>query len=71
MDANTLHTICQQIYQRFPALTGILPRQQSVAANTLLIFEARPQIGKAISLPYIIRVTVHPSGKILKISSSR
>ncbi|MBP7227756.1 MAG: hypothetical protein KA988_01480 [Longilinea sp.] len=71
MDSNTLHSICQQIYRRFPALAGTRPRQQPAAANTLLIFEVRPQLGKAISLPFIVRVTVHPTGKILKISSSR
>jgi hypothetical protein len=71
MDAHTLESICNQVYRRYPAVSGARPSVQAQGDNTLLIFRAKAKTedGKALSI--IVRAVIDPAGKILKMSSSR
>jgi hypothetical protein len=84
MDPKLLQTLSQEIYHRFPELSGRRPRVQAVKpvqnrstgptpkdAKYLLVYSGRAATSTGKLMPFIVRVVVNEKGKILKISSSR
>ena len=85
MDPKLLQNVSQEIYHRFPELSGRRPRVQAVKpgqgrddggskpgeAKHLLVYSGRAVTSTGKPMPFIVRVVVNEQGKILKISSSR
>ncbi|MDT8896870.1 MAG: hypothetical protein ACPLUL_01385 [Thermanaerothrix sp.] len=72
MDAQTLHKVCRQIYNRFPQVEGQKPKIKPQTEEIfLLIFESRATSADGKSHHQIVRATVTKNGKILKTSLSR
>ncbi len=68
----TLASICEQVYRRFPEVVGIQPRVQDQGGDKLLlIFHARAKTSDGLSIPRTVRVVVSPDGKIVKMTTSR
>lgn len=81
MNQDLIHTICQEIYRRYPNFSGLRPKvqtQRAVAKSAgaepvktyLLTFQGRPSSAPK-GLSDSLRVVVNEKGKILKISTSR
>lgn len=71
MAVTNLAQINRQIYQRFPEVDGVQPKKQSLANNTLLIYQATVTLPGGKTMKRMIRVTVDSHGSIIKVSSSR
>lgn len=85
MDPKVVQSISDEIYHRFPDLSGRKPRLQAVkpgqalpaglsttnGARYLLVYSARITTSTGKQMPFSVRVVVDEQGKILKISSSR
>jgi hypothetical protein len=68
----TLASICEQVYRRFPEVAGIQPRVQDQAGEKLLlIFHARAKTADGLSISRTVRVVVSPDGNIVKMTTSR
>ena len=68
----TLASICEQVYRRFPEVAGIQPRIQDQAGDhLLLIFHATAKTADGRSIPRTVRIVVSPAGKIVKMTTSR
>jgi hypothetical protein len=68
----SLASICEQVYRRFPEISGVQPRVQEQGVDQLLLVfhgSARTADGKSISRT--VRVVVSPAGKIVKMTTSR
>ena len=82
MDARLLQSICQEVYRRYPAITGRQPKVQAVRlpVNTLprpgqpaylLIYQSQGIAVDRRKITTLVRVVVDRTGKILKITTSR
>jgi len=68
----TLDSICNQVYRRFPEVTGTQPRiQDQPGDKLLLIFHGNVKASDGRSIPRTVRVVVAPTGKIIKMTTSR
>ncbi|MBE0699718.1 MAG: hypothetical protein IH586_22560 [Anaerolineaceae bacterium] len=68
----SIASICEQVYRRFPEVAGKQPRVQSQSGDQLLlIFHGSAKTADGRSIPRIIRVVVSPDGKIVKMTTSR
>jgi hypothetical protein len=71
MDARTIESVCSQIYRRFPVIHGSRPSVRAQGDNTLLIFRGKASTDDGKTLNLVVRAVVDPTGKIIKVSSSR
>lgn len=72
MEKQLLSSICDQIYRKFPEVSGKQPRvQQQPADQTLLIFTGSATAADGRKIARTVRVVVNQSGKIVKVSTSR
>jgi|YNPBryantNP2012_1023418.scaffolds.fasta_scaffold165900_2 hypothetical protein len=72
LKSHSLQKACYEVYQRFPAIKGVLPRVQSYAQSRfLLIFENRATTSNGRTLSQVIRVVIDAEGTIKKITTSR
>ena len=81
MDSKLIKTISNQVYKRFPELSGSRPqvrRQNQPGARSapasptyLLIYKGSAKTANGKSIPRPVRVTANTQGKILKITTSR
>jgi hypothetical protein len=68
----SIASICEQVYRRFPEVAGIQPRVQDQPGDQLLlIFHGSAKAADGKSIPRIIRVVVNQAGKIVKMTTSR
>ena len=78
METRALQSVRMEIYRRFPALRGVRPRIQVVQPARpmpggpayLLTFQGQA-LAPGARIPLVVRVTVDPNGRILKITTSR
>lgn len=72
MDSKLLESICKDIYQRFPEVSGVHPKVRKYETGSyLLIFQTKAQTSNGLSMQRTVRVVADPTGKIKKISTSR
>ncbi len=72
MNAQALAKACEQVYRRFPGLTGKSPQvQERPGEQFLLIFRGEAQAADGRKVAQTVRVVVSAAGKIIKVSSSR
>jgi hypothetical protein len=71
MDTNSIDSINQEVYKRFPELLGVKPKLQKLERNILLIYQTQVRLPDAHSLNRSVRVVADDQGKIVKISTSR
>lgn len=81
MDKDLIGSISQEIYRRFPEISGIQPRvqvQSQPSARSIhktptyvLTFQKQVQLPTRHAMARLVRVVVSEQGKILKISTSR
>jgi hypothetical protein len=68
----TLASICEQVYRRFPEVAGIQPRvQEQPGDHLLLIFHNSVKAADGRSISRTVRAVVSPDGKIVKLTTSR
>jgi hypothetical protein len=72
MDQQVLNRICEQIYQRFPQVSGRQPKVQSRPDQQhLLIFSGTVQAADGRKIAQTVRVVVSQDGRIVKTTASR
>ena len=72
MDSNTLSSVCDEVYKRFPEVVGSHPKEQNQPnENTLLIFRGISKTADGKRIERNVRVLVSPTGKIIKMTTSR
>lgn len=72
MDRQVLNSVCEQIYRRFPEVSGSQPKMQSRPGDQhLLIFSGSSAAADGRSINRTVRVVVDPAGKIIKVTTSR
>ena len=72
MNQQILASVCEQVYRRFPQVTGSRPTVQNrPGSQFLLIFHGSSQAADGRTVAHTIRVVASEAGKIIKITSSR
>ena len=83
MDSKTIQIISNQVYKRFPEVSGKKPRVQPQKTNGagpkkttapptyLLVFRGSGQGPGGKVIPRYVRVVANQKGKIIKITTSR
>lgn len=77
ISANTIKKVSNDVYRRFPQLSGVKPEVKKHNASAkngetyLLIFTNRDTKSPDVPITTYVRVVVNESGLILKISTSR
>lgn len=72
MEAAALDRICRDVYRKFPEMNGIKPRlQANETGGQVLMFATRVQTGDGRSMKRLVRVSVSPEGRVLKMSTSK
>jgi len=72
MNAQILANVCDQVYRRFPEVSGKRPTVQNrPGSQFLLIFRGVSRSADGRSIAHTIRVVASEAGKIIKITSSR
>jgi hypothetical protein len=75
MDAKTLSSICDQVYQKFPEVNGVRPKLQAMSkgqvSQHVLIFSSTATASNGKSMNRVVRVVVGSDGKIVKMSTSK
>lgn len=72
MDTALIDRICREVYRKYPEVSGIKPRVRATAEGpTSLIFEVRVQTADGHPMRRIVRASVSPEGRILKMSASK
>jgi hypothetical protein len=72
MDRDQLSSICDQIYRKFPEVSGKQPKvQPQPAENTLLIFSGSATAADGRKINRTVRVIVNRAGKITRVTTSR
>ena len=81
MEQKLFHDVCQEIYHKFPQLSGCKPtiKQQAHSTtsgnesgmNYLLVFTNKGKPKNELPVVTWVRVLVSEQGKILKLTSSR
>lgn len=71
MNQQILANVCDQVYRRFPEVSGSRPTVQNrPGSQFLLIFRGVSRCGDGRSIAHTIRVVASEAGKIIKITSS-
>jgi hypothetical protein len=72
MNQQLLTNVCEQVYRRFPEVSGSRPTVQNrPGSQFLLIFRGASRSADGRTIAHTIRVVASEAGKIIKISSSR
>jgi len=75
MDENTLTSICEQVYHRFPEVKGVRPKLQPMSkgptSQHILIFSGKASGENGKTIQRVVRVVVGDNGKIVKMSTSK
>jgi hypothetical protein len=72
MNQQALNNVCQQVYRRFPEVSGSQPKVQTRADNQfLLIFNGAAKAVDGRKIAHTVRVVASPDGKIVKVTTSR
>jgi hypothetical protein len=72
MNQQILTNVCEQVYRRFPQVSGSRPTvQDRPGSQVLLIFRGSSRTADGRSIAHTIRVVASDTGKIVKITSSR
>lgn len=72
MDRQLLNKVCNEIYHRFPEISGSEPKVQSRPDDqTLLIFNGSAKAADGHKIARTVRVVVNQTGRIIKVTSSR
>jgi hypothetical protein len=73
MDAQTVQKISEQIYKKFPEVSGSRPKVQSQGSegNSLLIFKGSAATADGKRIERTVRVVASDRGKIVKVTTSR
>jgi len=72
MKQQTLTTLCNQIYRRFPEVAGSRPKlQDRPGEQVLLIFTGKAKTPDGHAITRTVRVVANLDGKIIKVTTSR
>jgi hypothetical protein len=81
MDPEIIKSISQQIYRRFPEVSGSRPKVRKQTApqaksletepNYLLTYQGSVVTPDGKEIPRLVRVVVNSQGKIVKVTTSR
>jgi hypothetical protein len=78
MDTKLIKNISEQVYRRFPEVTGNKPKVRlqpktgnAAKATYLLTFSGKAIIANGKSIPRYVRVVADENGKIIKMTTSR
>lgn len=72
MDRQLLNSVCEQVYRRYPAVSGSQPKVQArPGEQVLLIFSGSSKAADGHKIPHTVRVVVSAEGKIINMSASR
>jgi len=72
MDQQTIDKVCEKVNKRFPETAKKKPKVKAYEGDlSLLIFDFKAKTADGKSIPCIVRVVANPSGKIIKITTSR
>jgi hypothetical protein len=79
MESRVLSSICKQVYQKYPAVSGAEPKVAEQKAPTgvkaeasyLITFKGSATGADGRKIACVVRVVANENGKILKISSSK
>jgi hypothetical protein len=68
----SIASICEQVYRRFPEVSGTQPRvQEQPKDQLLLIFHGSAKAADGRSIPRTVRVVIGADGRIVKMTTSR
>lgn len=71
-EQQSLASICEQVYRRFPEVAGKQPRvQHQPGDKLLLIFHSTGKTADGRAISRSVRVVVSAAGKIVKMTTSR
>ncbi len=72
MNQQILANVCEQVYRRFPEVSGRRPSvQDRPGSQFLLIFRGTSRAADGRTIAHTIRVVASEAGKIIKMSASR
>lgn len=73
MDAQILDKVSEQVYRKFPEVAGSKPKVQSQGdtENVLITYHGTVTTADGKKMPRTVRVVASPSGKIIKMTTSR
>lgn len=72
MNPQVLSNVCKQVYQKFPEVSGSLPKVQTrPEGNLSLVFTSTAKAADGHLIPRMVRVVASPDGKILRMTTSR
>lgn len=72
MERRVLDSICEDIYRRFPEVSGAKPKVSPYSGKqVLLIFNGKAKMADGKTMPRIVRVVANEDGKIEKVTTSR
>ena len=72
MDQQTLDKVCDKVSKRFPETAKKKPKVKPYEGElSLLIFDFKAKTADGKTMPRTVRVVVNPSGKIIKMTTSR
>lgn len=72
MERQLLSSICDQIYRKFPEVSGKQPKVSTQSDDqTLLIFSGSAMAADGRKITRTVRVVASNSGKIIKVTTSR
>ena len=63
--------VCRQVYARFAALKGVRPSVAAAGGNQVYTFKKQLPAAGGLSISQVVRVTVGPDGRVLKMVASR
>lgn len=69
--SDTQVAVCRQVYARFAALKGVRPAVKAMGANQVYTFQKRLPAAGGLAIHQVVRVTVGPDGRVLKMVASR
>jgi hypothetical protein len=72
MDRQILSSVCEQIYRRFPQVSGSRPVVQNRPdGQFLLVFKGSARAADGRTVPTSVRVVVNAAGKIARATASK
>jgi hypothetical protein len=72
MNRQALTNLCNQIYSRYPEVTGSHPKVQDRPGDqVLLIFHGKTKTADGRSMSRTVRVIADQAGKIIKVTTSK
>jgi hypothetical protein len=72
MNQQILASVCEQVYRRFPEVSGSRPSvQDRPGSQYLLIFHGSARSADGRTIAHTVRIVANAAGKIVKATSSR